>query len=298
MIFLYISIGVLVIIFLFSFYLTGVLYKPNKFQYDETLEIEKEKGYITDDMLQDLDIEEVYVLSNKCKLHAHYINQNSDKTIIIMHGYTYTLYGSYKYAKYFIDHDYNVLMPDQRFHGLSEGKYSTVGYKEKIDLRNWIDFIYQKNPHNKVLGLHGESMGAATCLLEGHNNHIDFIISDCSFSSFKQQLKEQLSKLHIPSFFIYTTNLMTKVFYNSSLINNSPVDNLKNINAPILFIHGLSDTYIPINHFDKLTNNMKSYDMKYTCKNAEHAMSYHTDPQTYINQVHHFLSNIERDDLL
>lgn len=104
--------------------------------------------------------------SDGLKLHAYMVNQNenSDKWAIVVHGYG----GSGKLmrakAKYFYEMRYNVLIPDLRGHGKSEGEYIGMGWKDRLDIINWINFIIKGNSNSKIV-LHGTSMGAATVLM-------------------------------------------------------------------------------------------------------------------------------------
>lgn len=293
MIYVYIALALFLIVLLFGHFIAKSIFKPRKYGYEQTFDIEVDSKYINKDEYDTMNREEIYEYSGKLKLHAHYINNDSDKTIIIMHGHTYTLFGSYKYANYFLRLGYNVLMPDQRYHGLSDGKNCTLGYKEKDDLEMWIEYIMKRNPHNQVLGLHGESMGAATVLLGGHNQHVDFVISDCSFSDLKTETLDIVNgKFHLPKFLIYPTDWMSRLFFHAPLLHINPYKNIKNITAPILFIHGDSDKFINIKHFEKLLLFQKNSDSSYICEGADHAMSYHTNPERYEETVQAFLKEL------
>lgn len=293
MIYIYIGLGLLLIIIMLSRFIAKKIFKPTKWGYEQTFDYELEKQHFDPDYLSKFDVQEVYITYAKLKLHAQFINQNSDKTIIIMHGHTYTLYGSYKYMRMFLDRGYNVLMPDQRYHGLSEGKNTTLGYLEADDLNQWIDYINREIPTNIVIGLHGESMGAATVLLGGHNKSINFIISDCSFSDLKTQTQDILKKsFKIPRYLIYPISLVSRLLYNAPLLKINPIDNIKNITAPILFIHGDSDTYIGLDHLNRLIESKKQIDKVYICKDANHAQSFNTNESLYEETISSFLNEI------
>ena len=72
------------------------------------------------------------------KLIAEYYDFGFDKTAIIMPGRRECLIYSYFYAFPYKDAGVNVLVIDQRAHGLSEGKYSTCGIFEAKDVIDWI----------------------------------------------------------------------------------------------------------------------------------------------------------------
>lgn len=296
MIYEYIAVALLIIVLLvllLSYIIAKSIFKPRTFGYDHTKEIETEKNFYNEDYLSSFEVSEIYEESDSLKLHAHYIDNNSTKTMIIMHGHTYTLFGSYKYAKIFLDRGYNVLLPDQRYHGHSEGKNCTLGYLEKDDLHMWIDFIKKENPLNEVIGLHGESMGAATVLLGGDHQDVNFIIEDCSFSDLKTETAEILKKsVHLPKVFVYPTHLLSVLFFKAPLLKVNPGKNIENIKAPILFIHGKEDSYIKLSHFERLTESKKESDSTYICLGADHAQSFEKDSVKYTEVVNEFLDNL------
>ncbi len=282
---------IIALILILGFFISKSIFQPKRFGYERTKEIEIENKFYDENFLSNYMIEDVHTTSNKLSLHAHLINQSSDKTIIIMHGHTYTLYGSYKYASLFLKKGYNVLMPDQRYHGLSEGENCTLGYREKDDLLKWIEYIKEVIPESKTLGLHGESMGAATVLLGGHHPDVNFIIEDCSFSDLKTETTDILKKsVKLPKLMVYPTHLMSVLLYKAPLLKVNPIKNLKNIKAPILFIHGDNDNFIDITHFYSLTSLKKDIDSTYICQGADHAQSYQTNRKLYEETVSKFLS--------
>lgn len=65
----------------------------------------------------------------------------------------------------FIEMGYNALIIDQRAHGNSQGKYRGMGYLECKDLKEWINFIVDKDKNSKII-LYGVSMGATTVMME------------------------------------------------------------------------------------------------------------------------------------
>lgn len=69
------------------------------------------------------------------------------------------------YAKMYHDLGYNVLVPDARGHGQSEGDYIGFGWHERKDYVQWIDEILAKNGSEETITLYGISMGAATVMM-------------------------------------------------------------------------------------------------------------------------------------
>ena len=73
-------------------------------------------------------------------LRAAYIpRENAKGTIICMHGYHSTNDIEFVLEVRFLwNLGYSILLPWQRSHGKSEGRYITYGVKERHDLKRWI----------------------------------------------------------------------------------------------------------------------------------------------------------------
>ncbi|MBR6687574.1 MAG: alpha/beta hydrolase, partial [Clostridia bacterium] len=83
----------------------------------------------------------------------------SDTTVICAHGYTSHAEREWAFpGLYYLSLGYNVLIPYQRAHGLSEGKYITFGALEHIDMANWAKKVNELTPNGKIV-MHGLSMG-------------------------------------------------------------------------------------------------------------------------------------------
>ncbi|WDC85684.1 alpha/beta fold hydrolase [Caloramator sp. mosi_1] len=149
------------------------------------------------------------------ELNALYFEvPNSKKAVIICHGITYTLYGSVKYIDLFLNRGISVLIYDHRNHGLSGGKNTTFGHYEKYDLKTVSDWLFQKLGYGGKVGIMGESMGAATVLLNsGIDDRISFYIADCPYSSMSDILKHRMRKdFHLHPFpLYYSASLITKI---------------------------------------------------------------------------------------
>jgi fermentation-respiration switch protein FrsA (DUF1100 family) len=94
-------------------------------------------------------VEDIYVQSwDGLQLYARWIPaENPRGTILLAHGYQSTPYIDFSLVlEVYHNLGMNMLIPDQRCHGKSEGKYITFGVKEWRDMTCWVDY------HNKHLG--------------------------------------------------------------------------------------------------------------------------------------------------
>lgn len=86
----------------------------------------------------------------------------SDRYVILSHGYTDNQMGMLKYMRLYLDRGYNCVIYDLRGHGKNAKAICTYSVQEGKDLYEMIRDTRTRYPDLKVLGLHGESLGAAT----------------------------------------------------------------------------------------------------------------------------------------
>ena len=133
--------------------------------------------------------EDIYIRSDDgLHLHGNYIPAETAKHYyaICVHGYENAADSVGLYASVYRDrYGMNVLLPDLRGHGRSDGNYVGMGYDDSRDLLRWIDWILEKDPASQII-LHGISMGAATVLMTtGYNlpKQVVAAVSDSSYTS-------------------------------------------------------------------------------------------------------------------
>ncbi len=98
------------------------------------------------------------------KLHALYYPGKSNKTMIWVHGYTSHAERESAFpGLFYLSLGFNVLIPYQRAHGISEGKYISFGALEHLDMMGWVDKINELHPDGSIL-IHGLSMGGGIVL--------------------------------------------------------------------------------------------------------------------------------------
>lgn len=229
------------------------------------------------------------------KLSAIYLPAtDSHKTAIVAHGYMGNAETMANYAKMFHDLGYNVLVPDARGHGKSEGDYIGFGWHERKDYVKWIDQVLETNGQSEEIVLYGISMGAATVMMtsgESLPTNVKAIIEDCGYSSVNEELAYQLNELFsLPPFpLIQVTSLMTKIRAGYFFGEANAIKQLEKNQLPMLFIHGDADTFVPYEMLDKVYQATNGPKEKYIVPGAEHAKAYSIDPENYQKTVSSFL---------
>ncbi|MBO5660609.1 MAG: alpha/beta fold hydrolase [Bacteroidaceae bacterium] len=114
------------------------------------------------------------------QLRAIYYPGETNKTVICCHGYTSHAEREWAYPGLFYHSlGFNVLIPYQRAHGLSEGKYISFGALEHLDMIGWVDVINNMHPDGSIL-FHGLSMGGGIVLdlMDKKLKNVKCIIAD------------------------------------------------------------------------------------------------------------------------
>ncbi|WP_071396962.1 alpha/beta hydrolase [Bacillus tuaregi] len=290
------------ILFSFLFFLTSFgVYFTNRIMYikkkDEQLILNREKnaGRFDPDEFQYLPKREVSIPSPfGYELKMILVEPHSAKHyIIISHGVTENKINSIKYMKLFLERGFNAVIYDHRRHGESGGKTTSYGYYEKFDLKAVVNWLKKEKGPDLLLGIHGESMGAATMLLYAGmvEDGADFYISDCSFSDFKEQLSYLLKtemKL-TPRPLLPIADVFLRMRERYSLRDISPISVIQQIKNPILFIHSKKDTYILPSMTEALYEKKKGPKMLFLAENGAHAQSLNENKEDYEAAIDEFL---------
>lgn len=257
------------------------------------------------------ELEQVYInwLEEESNYENTYINSDDglklhgcelvkDKTIskwvIVIHGYL----GNYKDMAYLIQRfnelGYNVIAPDLRGHGKSEGKYVGMGWHDRKDIIKWIEYILEKNKEAEIV-LYGISMGAGTVMMtvgEDLASNVKAAIEDCGYTSAWEEFSYQISNMYkrAPKRAVLTcADMISKVRAGYRLKEASAIKQLKKSNIPMLFIHGEEDEFVPYYMLDKLYDVATCPKEKLVVKGAGHAQSVVKEPEMYWEKVSEFL---------
>lgn len=245
--------------------------------------------------LKNIDYEERYISARDGTiLHGIAVKNSGSRWAVIMHGYDSEGKNMADCAEQFYARGFNVLLPDQRGYGLSEGRKTSMGEKEQYDLIEWIKrVIYDENASEVIL--YGVSMGAATVMLAaGHKlpEQVRAAIEDCGYTSVYDEFKYNLKRMfHLPAFPILNiVDLLCRLRDGWSLKTGaSCISAVKKSAIPILFIHGSADEFVPFYMQDELYSAAACKKEKLVVYGAVHAQSAEIEPQLYWNTVFDFI---------
>lgn len=232
------------------------------------------------------------------KLVADYVpaaNQTA-KTIVVAHGYMGNKEQMASYIRLWHRQGYNVLAPDDRGNGQSQGNYYGFGWPDRLDYLKWTKQVIARTGTNSQIGLFGVSMGGATVMMmsgEKLPHQVKAIIEDCGYTSVGDELGYELKQLyHLPKFpLLYTASWVADAKAHFNFMQASSVNQLKKNKLPIFFIHGAKDTFVPTK---MVYENYRATTVKdkelWVVPGAAHAESFTLHPQEYQRRVTTFMA--------
>lgn len=212
------------------------------------------------------------------------------KTMVVVHGFGDNSLTLGNYIRFFHQAGYNVLAPDNRSHGHSQGKYIGFGWQDRQDLQDWIQQLIRRKGSNVQIGLFGVSMGASTVMYYlglKVPKQVKTAIADCGYASINGELTYELKRLfNLPSVpLIPTANLYTQALAHYSLYDGETAQTLKHNRIPLFIIHGTKDTFVPTSNAKLNYQNDSGPKKLWLVKGAKHARSYQKNPALYQKRV-------------
>ena len=215
------------------------------------------------------------------------------KYAIVVHGYRSTTKAVSYLARRYFEAGYNVLVPYLRAHHGSDYEYCTMGWHERFDIIDWINYIIEKDHEAKII-LHGASMGAATVMNatgEELPDNVICCIEDCGFTTLWEQYSVQMSGMFKfpPEILLNIVNPVVKAKLGFNLKDNSPIEQVKKSKTPTLFIHGDKDTVVPFWMNYPLYQSANCEKERLVVEGATHAAAGYVYPEIYWDTITKFI---------
>jgi fermentation-respiration switch protein FrsA (DUF1100 family) len=230
------------------------------------------------------------------RLHAYYVAAPSptSKTAVIVHGYTDNAIRMMMIG-YLYNHNlgFNILLPDLRYSGLSEGNAFQMGWLDRKDVMQWMNIANEIYGDSTQMVVHGISMGGATTMMVSGEQQPDYVkcfVDDCGYTSVWDQFKKELKEdFDLPAFpLMHTTSLLCDWVYDWNFKEASALEQVKKCQLPMLFIHGEKDDYVQTWMVYELYEAKPEPKELWTVPNADHATSYKLNKQEYTEKVKQF----------
>lgn len=194
----------------------------------------------------------------------------SNPVLIVCHGNSCNQYSAY--TTDFQDDGVTVFAFDFAGCGMSEGEYITLGFNEKFDILDSIEFLKTRGYNN--FGLYGRSMGAATSIMAAAlSTDIKFLVLDSPYTSGPDFLKrfidvekgetreEALEKVR---------NAILEKVPEYDILVHPTTEFAPKINIPVMIIHGQSDKLVLPEQSEDLLNLMPSQQKERILTKGDH----------------------------
>ncbi|WP_056989936.1 alpha/beta hydrolase [Lacticaseibacillus camelliae] len=215
--------------------------------------------------------------------------QATAKTIVVAHGYMNTKEDMARQIEFFHEAGFNVLAPDDRGHGQSQGNYIGYGYADRLDYLKWINRVIRRVGPNSQIGFYGVSMGGATVMyLSGEKlpKQVVAIVEDCGYTSIMDELAAQGRELFsLPRYPLIPAVALTASVGRYNVFAASTIAALNHNSRPIFFIHGAKDTFVPTSMVHREYAADHSEKKLWIVPKAGHAQSLKMQPQRYQARV-------------
>ena len=224
--------------------------------------------------------------------------KNPKATIILMHGFRSNPYWDFAGAvRKYSEMGLNLVLPYQRAHGKSEGKYLTFGVKERHDVHSWIKWVKERFGDNEKILVDGMSMGSATVLMAselGYPENVKGIIADCGYTSPYDIVSCVMQDtMHIPKYpFIWMYDAACRIFADFSLKDCSATNAMKVNNVPVFFAHGEADKFVPHWMTKQNYDACKAKKVFVSVPDAGHGMCYLIDRERYERELDQFINTV------
>ncbi len=232
------------------------------------------------------------------KLSALYVPAETEKpkgTCIVFHGYRSLATVDFAPEVEFLHNlGYRLLVPYQRSHGESEGKYITYGVNERFDCRDWAKYIEDRFPGEDIF-LMGISMGSATVMMASDLDlpeTVRGIVADCGFTTPWEIMAHVAKKdYRLPAFpLLNLVDLLSRWKAGYSLKGADSRKALAKTRIPLLFIHGEQDDFVPLSMTRENFAACGSEKELYLVEKAGHAQSFVIDPEGCKEKIESFLA--------
>jgi pimeloyl-ACP methyl ester carboxylesterase len=217
----------------------------------------------------------------------------SDVTVICVHGYTSHAEREWAFPGLFYHSlGYNVLIPYQRAHGLSEGKYISFGALESRDMLCWLDRVNEMTPDGQVI-FHGLSMGGGIVLdlSDKDMKNVKALIADApsvSIDAFFNNVSREVFKKDYERIAFLAKKRFKKEF-GADVMEFESVEIVKNGRYPLLLAAGENE------NLGELFDRIKAANPKVTeiiiLPGSNHGNGMYKQTERFQSGIKSFLSN-------
>jgi uncharacterized protein len=171
--------------------------------------------------------------------------------VILLHGYPAEKADLLPIAAALHPH-FVTLLVDLRYFGQSEGRATTLGFRERGDLVRAVDCLTARGLGR--IGVFGYSLGGAVALMgAAEDSRIGAIVAYAPFADLRTLAHELYARFWLLRYpFVELMLVWSRLFLGGDITRPSPADAAKRLTIPVLLIHNRDDEQISWSHAERL----------------------------------------------
>lgn len=171
--------------------------------------------------------------------------------LILLHGYPAEKTDMLSIAAALHPH-FATLLLDMRYFGESEGRFTTLGLRERDDLMRAVAFLKERGYGS--VGVFGFSLGGAVGILTAaEDSRIRAVAAYAAFADLRELGHEAYARLWILKYpLVEFMRFWSRVFFGSDLARPAPAEVAGRLSIPVLLIHSREDEQVPFRHAERL----------------------------------------------
>lgn len=188
------------------------------------------------------------------RLRGGWYDAGSDVTVILFHSFDGSSEESdYLFAPYYAEKGYNLLLPDNRNHGESEGTVTTYGRLEGGDTVCWIRWLIERYGKEHQVILHGDTLGASVALSGGAAasrqpdlaGNVAFVVAESPVVNLYDSAGYLLgNQFRLPGFMIPVCDWFARESLGESMKKVDLNQMTEGCKVPVLLMQGTEDTIV------------------------------------------------------
>ncbi len=186
----------------------------------------------------------------------------------------------------------NAIIVDQRGAGESDGHTISFGINEHKDAIKWAEYVTEYFGKDTKIILTGVSMGAATVLMASGKElpqNVVCILADCGYTSPREIIMKTIKEMKLPPKIMYPfVKLGARLFGHFNLDEYSPMEAVKNSKTPTIFIHGTKDDFVPYYMSEKMYQECTAKKSLVPIEGAAHGLAYPVNKEAYLKSIRDF----------
>jgi uncharacterized protein len=184
-------------------------------------------------------------------LAGWYAPRRGAPAIILLHGYPTEKADLLPLATALAP-QFATLLVDQRYFGDSGGRATTLGFRERGDLKCVVDFLEARGA--PAIGVFGLSLGGAVALLTAAEDpRIRAVAAYAPFSDLRMLARELYGWMWVGRYpFVEAMLLWSRVLLGGDITQPTPAEAAARLRVPVLLVHSRLDEQISFRHAERL----------------------------------------------